>query len=325
VAWTDVQDQAYWKLAAPEQIKLFEAQREAGEQAVDLPGERMLWFPQTWMNALTRSSHASRTSTEAVAQALWDGQLDTCDAHPDYLLRAGQQGDAAVRLMAQAVLKRRAKQGGAAALAVLTTWLTSMGGPDDDRMGLLQWLKDEGLIGPTEAVPVRIAGTVQPMRTTSMTITTEPRPVPYSPAGTALAERMFEAIDRKAWPEAHELAQQLHEMHPEHVASFTNLASIKQALGEPVEVVRQLYEQAQAMAPDNTYARCGLASCLAGEGRIEEARDLLSGLQERETWHYNEYRSFLLTQIALAKATADLQAVLKLSRMVDDLQQRFDR
>jgi hypothetical protein len=32
-----------------------------------------------------------------------------------------------------------------------------------------------------------------------------------------------------------------------------------------------------------------------------------------------------MTQIALAKATADLQAVLKLSRMVDDLQQRFDR
>jgi hypothetical protein len=152
-AWSDVKDQDYWQLAAPEQIDLFNAQREAGLQAVEVPGERMLWLPLTWVNALSRVSGASRTNTEDVAQAQWDACLDTCDAHSDYLQRAGEQGDKVVRLMAQAVLKRRAKRGGpagAAALAVLTTWLASLGGPQADRVQLGAWLKKEQLIDQTE-------------------------------------------------------------------------------------------------------------------------------------------------------------------------------
>lgn len=155
-AWADVQQQDYWQLAAPEQIGLFKAQREAGQQTIDMPGERMLWLPLTWVNALSRVSSASRTNTEDVAQAQWDACLDTCDAHADYLQRAGEQGDKAVRLMAQAVLKRRAQQGDAAARAALITWLTSLGGPQADRVQLRAWLQKEALIDPAE--PAQASG-----------------------------------------------------------------------------------------------------------------------------------------------------------------------
>jgi thioredoxin-like negative regulator of GroEL len=148
--------------------------------------------------------------------------------------------------------------------------------------------------------------------------------VSYSPAGTLLAERMFEAIDRNAWQEAHQLAQQLHQMHPEQAATLTNLASVKQALGEPPEVIRQLYEQAHAQAPDYLFARCGLAVCLAGEGRIDEARALLANLLERDTWHYNEYRSFLMAQRAMALAVGELHSVEQINRSLNELRQRFD-
>lgn len=321
--WRQVRDQTYWATAAPEQRDLFQAQRDPEPKEAELPGNHTLWLPLTWTDEMRRLSAASRVTTEAAAEAGWNTHLDTCDAHADYLQRAGEQGNQIVRLMARAVLKRRARQGDPAALAAMMTWLTSMGGPDAERMQLLEWLNEENLRDRKEPAPVRIGTRVQPIVHNMMNITSEPRPQPYSQAGTALADHMFEAMDRHAWAQAHELALQLHAMHPELPATLTNLASIKQAMDEPVAAVRPLFEQALTQAPDYLFARCGLAACLANEGHIEEARPLLDGLNSRTDWHVSEYRAFLLAQRALVKASGEPQALLGIERALVDLQKNF--
>lgn len=321
-AWDEVQNAALWNEAPPEQVDLFAALGDA--DAEDVPGEHAMWFPRPWMKALMRISRESRRSPEAAVQPAWDAALDACGAHADYLQRAAELGDAAIRLLALAVLKRRASLGDAPALASLTTLLTSLRGPDDARMTLLAWLGEQCLRNPAEPARVRLAGSVREIRSHSLHINAEPRPSPYSAAGTALAERLHVALARRDLEQAQELARQLHAMHPEQPSTLTNLATIGQALGATQQQTTRLFEQAHAMAPGHLFARCGLARCRVAEGRLDEARSLLEGLFERTDWHYSEYRSLLLAQRALADAQGDREAVRAVDASLADIGRRFD-
>lgn len=163
------------------------------------------------------------------------------------------------------------------------------------------------------------------IRSFGLRLSGEPRPSPFSPPGTALNERVHKAISRSALGEALALAQQLHQMHPEQPSALTNLAAIKEALGQPATEITELYRQAHAMAPDYLFARCGLARCLASEGTVEEAHALLDGLLEREDWHFSEYRSFLLAQRALALASEEHETVRTLDASLRDLERSAAR
>ncbi len=321
-AWDEAQDAALWDAAAPEQVELFAALGDA--DAEDVPGEQALWFPRPWMKAMTRISREGRRLSEATAQSAWDAALDACSAHADYLQRAAELGDAAIRLLALAVLKRRATLGDAVALTSLTTLLTSLRGLDDGRMTLLAWLDEQRLRNPAEPARVRLAGSVRGIRSHKLNISGEARPSPYSAAGTALAEQIHAALARRALEQAHELARQLHAMHPEQPSTLTNLATIGQALGATQQQTTRLFEQAHAMAPEHLFARCGLARCRVDEGRLDEARALLEGMFERTDWHYSEYRSLLLAQRALADAQGDGEAVRAVDASLADIGRRFD-
>lgn len=322
LAWHEVEGAALWEEAAPEQLDLFAALGNA--DAEDVPGEQALWFPSPWMKALRRISREGRRLSEATTLPAWDAALDACNAHIDYLQRAAELGDAAIRLLALAVLKRRATLGDAAALGSLTALLVSLRGPDDARMTLLAWLAEQGLRDPAEPARVRLAGSVRDIRSLSLNISGDARPSPYSAAGTALAGQIHAALARRALEQAQELARQLHAMHPEQPSTLTNLATIGQALGATQQQTTRLLEQAHAMAPDHLFARCGLARCRVAEGRLDEARTLLEGLFERTDWHYSEYRSLLLAQRALADAQGDGEAVRSVDASLADIGRRFD-
>jgi tetratricopeptide (TPR) repeat protein len=319
-AWEEVRGQDYWGHAAPEQVELFE---QLGEPGGEVVGEHSLWFPRPWMKLMSRLARESKTTSEAIAQARWDAELDHCDAHADYLRCACEQGDAAIRLLASAVLKRRAKLGDPDARKALTALLLSLGGADSDRTALLGWLGDQGLRDKTEPAQVRLAGSVRTVRAFGAHITAQPRPSPYSAAGTALAERVHEALARRALDEAHSLARQLRALHPEQASTLTNLASIRQALGGPPDEVMHLYEQAHAMDPDHLFARCGLARCRVEAGRLDDARALFEGVFEREEWHYSEYRSVLLAQRALALTQGEYEAVRALEGSLRSIELEF--
>ncbi len=320
-AWDEVQDEAYWEHAAPEQADLFD---DLEDPDADVPGEHGLWFPRVWELAMVQLSRNADASAQATAMdLLWDAKLDTCDAHADYLKRACELGDPAVSFLALAVLKRRAKHGDTAALDALTALLVSLRGSDQARMQLLNWLNDEALRDP--ALPVRMtsAGKVRDIKSLSMTITAKPQPSPFSPEGTKLAQRMHRAIGREDLEEAFELAQQLSDMHPEQATALANLASIRLSLGEPADESLRLLREALVLAPEYLFARCTLARYLAGEGEIDEARELLEGLVEREEWHYSEYRSYMLAQRALALAQGEFETLKGLDETLAELEREF--
>ena len=281
------------------------------------------WFTPAWTQTLHRVALDSKATSDAEVQTLWAAHLDACDAHADYLKRACEIGGAMVRVLALAVLKRRAKQGDAAALSALTGLLVSMGGTDATRLALLNWLNDEGLRDPAAPATMLSAGKVREMRSIAMNISAEPRPSPYSPEGTLLSVQMHEAIGQRDFDAALELALRLREMHPEQPSALTNVASIEQALGTaPVELI-SMYREALALAPDHLFARCGLARLLAPRGKLDEARALLEGLLERKDWHYSEYRSYMLAQRAMALAQGEHQALLAMDETLLDIERRF--
>jgi tetratricopeptide (TPR) repeat protein len=317
LAWEDSVDAPYWAHASSEQRTMFDS---LGEPATELPGDAALWFPGAWMSAMTVLAREPQRDGDQQWQQRWDARLDACDAHADYLRRAAELGDAAVRYLAMAVLKRRVRLGDAAAISTLRALLRRPCGPDSVRMDLLGWLVEEGLQSRTEPVEVWLTGRLRAIRSFGLNITTEPRPSPYPPHGTALNERMHKAIARGALEDALALAQQLLKTYPAEPSAYANLAAVKEGLEHPAAEVMELYRRAHDLGPDYLFGRCGYARCLVGAGHIEQARVLLDGLLEREEWHRSEYRSFLLTQRVLALATGEPDTARALEASILDLE-----
>ncbi len=316
LAWEDSEQAPYWSQATDGQLEMFATLKESG---VELPGDSGLWFPSPWIRALTAISGKHKGAQDPQWEQLWNSQLETCDAHADYLTRAVELGDAVVRQLALAVLKRRAKRSDALAISGLQTVLKRPCGSDSVRMDLLNWLIEEGLRSRDEPVEVWLTGNLRTIRSYGLTITDEPRPSPFPPAGTAINERVHEAIRLGNSVEALSLAQQLQQMCPDQPSALTNLAAVKESLGHPAAQITALYRQANVLAPDYLFARCGLARCLAREGSIEEARTLLDGILERQEFHRSEYRSFLMAQRALALASGEQDAARNLGETLVDL------
>jgi hypothetical protein len=114
-AWDAASGAAYWADARAKRRETFDALRspDAG-----LAESYHLWFAREWIKAIQAISRSAQTQEPGVVQR-WDAQMDACDAHTDYLLRATELGDEAVGYLAVSVLKRRAWQSDTAALAAL--------------------------------------------------------------------------------------------------------------------------------------------------------------------------------------------------------------
>jgi tetratricopeptide (TPR) repeat protein len=316
-AWAEAFDAPYWQEATSEQYAMFKA---LGAPGSELPGDAALWFPGHWMRAITSLARAAPRPGDAQWQQRWDALLDACDAHADYLGRAAELGEDAERSLALAVLKRRTQGGDAASHSTLRGLLKRRCGPDSVRMELLTWLVEQGLQQRQVPIEVLAAGKIRPVRSIGLRLSGEPRPCPYPPAGAALNARLLEATGRGALHEALPMARQLLQMYPDQPSAYTNLAAVKEGLKHPAAEVAKLYRQAYQLAPDYLFARCGHARCLVAQGHIEQAQALLVGLAEREEWHPSEYRSYLLTQRALALAGGEHEAARALEASILDLE-----
>lgn len=194
--------------------------------------------------------------------------MDACDAHTDHLLRATVLGDEAVRYLSVSVLKRRAQQGNAAALAALRCVLKHPRGSNQARGELLRWLADHGLRDPDDPTEVWFDGQIAQTRSVETYLTNDPLPSPFTPQGTALHRQVHELISHRALPEALALAEQLLQMHPDEPVALVNVATILGGMGRPVAELIEYYRQAHALAPDHVFALCGLATCLTSQGDL---------------------------------------------------------
>ena len=308
-----------WHLAAPNSRAAIEAlcdsARAGGLAAVYASTLQRL----SALDGQEGRSHSGISDTRWEQQ--WQALLDTCDAHGDYLMCAVDFGDDASRMLALSVLKQRARRHDRVAVSSLTALLTHPSGPDSARMELLNWLIEEGLRDRKEPADVWIGGELRPIRSHGFRISDKQHPSPFPPQGVALNERIHAAIGAHNLPLALDLAQQLHQMYPDQPLTLTNLAAIMEGLGRPLAEVADLFRRAFALAPDDLFARCGLARCFAKEGDIDQARTLLDGILEREEFHRSEYRSLLMAQRAIAVATGDHQSVLAVDQSLVDIEQ----
>lgn len=286
-------------------------------------GDSSVLFPLRWVNAHhDLVKQRANFSEQEIAQRR--AAIDAaCDAHPDYLVCTVQMGNELSTLLAATVLIRRAKNADAAALtalAALTGLLASGDGPDSVRTDLLHWMTEEGLAGKDAPVDIWLNGCLQTVRSHGMEISGEPLPSPFPPDGEELYDRMLAAMRRKDWSHALDIGMQLHRMYPHVPSPLSNMAAVKEAQGQPLAEIMALYRQAHALNPDYLFARCGLARCLAAEGKVDEARELLATLMQRKKFHVSEARSFLRTQRAVAAAAGDEEAARNLDQAIASLE-----
>ena len=312
-AWQAASQASWWKHADETQRDLFWALKDPQAR---LPGTSAMWFPAPWIHELKNISSKPDGAGDNQLGQRWNALLDTCTAHADYLARAVELGDEATRILALAVLKRRAKLSNAPALASLLGMLKRPNGSDSDRSELVNWLTEADLINKSESTEVWLGGRLQSVKARKYHIHSEPRPSPFSDVGTALNERFHAAINRNEPRQALALAQQLLKLYPKHPMALTNVATIKQGLGHPQAEVIALYRQAYAIDPDYLFARCGLASCLAEKGQVEEAQALLTNVLERTEFHRSEYISLLLSQHTVALASGEHEAASKVTELL---------
>jgi tetratricopeptide (TPR) repeat protein len=318
--WADSDDADCWESADADLRALFDDLGSAdGDGDPARAADSAAWFPAPWRHAVTALAVETRRAALPALQERWDALIDTCEAHADYLGRAADLGDDAVRGLALQVLRRRALQGDAAAVGQLKVLLTCRRGPDGDRSRLLQWLVAQGLHDSDAPASVWMSGRLREVCSVHLNITDEPRPSPFPPDAAALNERVLEAIARQDLSTALALAAELLQQCPDQPSAYTNLAAIKEGLEHPPAEVRELYEQAHALAPDYLFAQCGLARCMADAGELEQARTLIGHLTERADWHRSEYRSYLLTQRQIATASGEFETAHRLHETILEL------
>ena len=283
-------------------------------------GDVNQWFPQGWIDRLKDL----KTRSGKDAEDSYDTLMRTCDAHPDYLGLVAELGGEAGRFLAISILKLRAKGGDEAARLTLIALLARQCGPDEVRTGLHAELVESGLLPEGGTVSMLVQGKVREIRHMAFNIHAETRPPDLPPKSHARLVRAFELMDRKKLKEALAILEDLIARHPAVPSLYNNLASIKEGLKQPDSEIEPLLEKAHALAPDYLFAITGLARIAARRGEVERAKEMLAPLLERKSYHFSEWRSILMTQLALAEQQGEFGAAINIRRQIEELREKFD-
>lgn len=284
-------------------------------------GEFHHWFPQTLTDRLRKEVQRSDDALETRLSAM----LDDCDVHVDYLAAAALLGGEKTRFFALTFLKNRARTGNEAARATLIDLLARPCGPDSVRSNLHLDLIELGLIPKDSTVKMLAGGQVRDIRPLTMNIHAEPSPSNLPPQSHAELEKIFDLLAKGKLSACLPILEKLIERHPDNAMLYHNLASIKEGLGHPESEIEGLQEKSYALDPDYLFARAGLARAAIRRGDIERGKELLAPLLEKQSYHYTEWRSILLTQIELAKAEGEFGAALRMGMQLAQLEEEFGK
>lgn len=286
----------------------------------DIPlGELNSWFPQTWINRLAELKGEKGKVLEDRHAAL----MRECDAHPDYLGIVAELGGESGRFLAISILKLRAKSGDEAARQTLIDLLARPCGPDEVRSGLHADMVDLGLLPAGGTVAMLAQGKVQEIRHLAMKIHANPSPPELPPQSHAQLEKVFDLMAQRRLNDCVAILDDLIAKHPTNPALYNNLAGIKEGLGHPDSEIEALLTKAQQLDPDYLFAIAGLARLAARRGEIERAKEMLDPLIGRESYHFTEWRSILMTQVELAKGQGEFATALNIQKQIIALQKQF--
>lgn len=284
----------------------------------DLPaGEFRDWFPQSFLTAYqaTRDVHAK--------DALFDAQVQTCTAHPDYLATAAELGDTVVRRYAIGILKWRAGKGDPAAIATLRSLLTRPCGPDSVRAELDAWLQENGMFPQGQPHPLRMHGKIQELIVRPLQLHAKFKESGLPEAAQAKIDHMRRLTRQCDLTGALRIGEELVAAYPHHPMPLVNLAGVKDALQHDIDQIEALFQRAAELDPAYLFAQSGLASIAARRGDPERARELLAPVLGREKYHYSEWRTILGAQREIARALKNRDAESAINAMLDALHDEF--
>ena len=292
----------------------------------DTPDLKIGHVSQWWPIAYIRTLHPEKLATDEELFKHWKITMP----HPDYLVSAALSGVRAADTLAIAGLRHQAllendDSTRDAARQALITLLNLPCGPDATRSSLHQWMVQNGLLENGAPVSMLIGGKTTQVKPLQICIRDEQmaEETVLSEADQRIYGETIQLIHSGKNRKARQLTEDLFLRYPDYPRILTNLATMREAEGEPIENWAPLIRRAAEIEPDYFFARAGLIKLLAKEGRLEEARTELKPLLELEEMHSSEWRALIMAQIAIAKAEADFPALTQLSATLRDCQERF--
>jgi DNA-binding SARP family transcriptional activator len=181
-----------------------------------------------------------------------------------------------------------------------------------------------GLLEKGATITMWLKGEKRTIRAKSLEIHSEPSAPTLPPDAQARLEKTHELLAQERLKECLPILEGLIAEHPNEPTLYHNLAAIKEGLGHPDEEIEALFKKAQAIDNEYLFAISGLARLAAKRGEIDAARGMIAPLLERDSYHFTEWRSILLTQLTIAEAEKNTSAMLTVLDQLDDLRQRFD-
>jgi tetratricopeptide (TPR) repeat protein len=288
-----------------------------GKEVDAKAGEFHDWFPQSWITEI-RAAKGAHTQ-----EAVLDAQHRRCDAHADYLAAAIELGGAAVRFYAVSTLQFRALDGDGAALDALRKLLTRPCGPDKVRMDLDVWLQENGFVEAGQPQRLLLHGEVRELVLRPTRLHAEPTDLGLPAASQARLEQMHRLLKHNDLPGALHIAEELAAAHAGHPTLVGNVANIMDALGYDLDETEALFQRAAELDPTYFFAQAGLARIAARKGDVERARELLKPLENRDEYHFSEWRALLMTEREIAAAQRDVTSMLRLDEALNSLMEQF--
>jgi tetratricopeptide (TPR) repeat protein len=210
-----------------------------------------------------------------------------------------ERGDEPSRLFAITLAKAARTP---ALLAALREFALSKHGTDEMRLVAASAAAEAGLIESGKQ-RMWLRGEWTEATALGFEIYHEPTPRTYSEEVLRLAERAMEAIYVNP-ARAVELLKQALRMAPDAPDLLNNLANAYRLQGRPAEADALILDL-RARFPDYFFGIVGVSHILRGEGRLDEAEELLKPLTATDRMHISEFTALAQAQVELLMARED--------------------
>lgn len=259
-------------------------------------------LPSAWFGALSKTRVHARTNEYV------DTFFEIFDPVSNlYLANLFNIGDQLVRQFVREVLQFRAKHGDENAVQSLKGLLNSRQGTMGERISLAEKLIELKFLDPSQPSRIWTGKEITEVTFFKQAISDDPLPSELPDAAHEKLTTAMALLHAGKLQQAQTEYERLLKQYPTETSIYTNLAYIYSKLGKGEKEVERLMERALAVNPDYLIGRCNLATLMLDQNRIEEAENLLKGLERREQLHTDEAFAYhvVLVQLSMKKGRYD--------------------
>ncbi|NKQ34298.1 MAG: tetratricopeptide repeat protein [Chloroflexi bacterium] len=186
------------------------------------------------------------------------------------------------------------------AYAALRRFALSQAGPDHERLHAVNILQQAGQIAPGEEMKLWQNGEWRPVKLATYEINDEPEEA-YPEQIIDLLLDGQTAMHSGEFAEAEQHFQDVLSLDPKNKTAYNNLGSVY-SLQEKHDQAREMYRAALDIDPLYVFPRVNLAHYLIDADQLEEAKDLLAPLTDKQQFHSQEMAVYAFAQARIAIA-----------------------